>query len=1293
MQRHSLIHQSEKSKREAAFRQQEQTRLPCQQLLGLSRCLENSPISRKQALGVLFIVILATLPNPGGATPNREIRRQSARNNSQNDNDYFQHGLSYLNGTQNTRGLHYSDYYSCPLNHALPNLPFARSSNIYSLGKLKKVAKKIKSVSEVVKAEALWSAAERLDLDFFKVALKQGLKPNALVMDRNGEEHSLLALALRHDWFELVVLLLNQGANPNFHKSTIDLPLTIAIAYSPNSISVLAAYGADMNQSIAGVSPLEYSMEVNTEAMRSLILFTPNIDLFARPLDAALSTTKKDPLVCLCQNGLPIERDEILDRLQELKRNGIKETLSEKQVNAILDFFEADYNKMQRYHREEYSDGSSLTKKIRHRYIRHAILEDDIEFIKKLKLRYLSEPVQNERGDKKYSTFHLSIKYGAVKIAAELIKIQTDLNQQDEHGHTPLAYAAIHSPQMIAFLLQHGADIEARNTENHWTAIHLAVMFNKRSLQTLIRHNADVDAFDIDGATPLMIAAMKKPEHVSVLLKAGAKTFNKKTNTSGETALHFAAQRKDTASTIILLEAGADPHVQDNSGTTPYDVATNENKKILASYRDNKTKLDFFIIFTVPYSYFVAALFVVVGICYGLLGQRKVTIKKPTIKKEALLETNVELRALNELTKDVFTAAWVTKDNKYILNLPTSDDSSATETMFLKAASQVLEKFAKTKLHAKFSYTSDLFQIEFATKNFRLTDSLHSNIRQINHQLKELSNIHSPEFITFSLNKQIDGFREEINNLLKEKMVALRKKLNKFCEEFVQLLERIEARGLHKEERVNNLVSKNFTPVIISIDSVQRELNSFFSDKFFTEQENRIASLSMKLNELNKIANNGKKTQFIKVFQDEVNDYSSQLNRYKERLNELDRIMNSHRETLSIVNHSLKALWEAYSHKTKSTLLSEAPSVRTEPEETLPLEDNPASIVKVESVAGVISPKINNAVTTPLVIIVPKKQAPHKSPFAICFDNVIDSNKNIEILLNQFTNADVDTQNTLIYGLLYCLIQIIKSYWKMSEIAGSQNQQQYYIDRLRNLLVHPACNTLNESLTQNAIFAVAVQIDFQLKETLMHKHKDYTESINKKEILIDLDAIFSEKNDIHNLFPEYKPLNVVDCVKKINVAVAKLKTITKPILVANQLDKEVSIMTAAKMLLVQIGEFWRYIFEQNLTEAISLSTNLPLIEWREGDLQCVHILDRARNFRNKICHVVDNLDLTSAELFEFIQALPNEVILDEKKLTKLNRNASPFVPRASTNLLLFQTPQQQQPPTKLAVSTGMLIGS
>lgn len=116
------------------------------------------------------------------------------------------------------------------------------------------------------------------------------------------------------------------------------------------------------------------------------------------------------------------------------------------------------------------------------------------------------------------------------------------VDQREERGLTPLMWAArTDSIRAISVLIDAGADLNARDTFNHWTPLMHAV--HKRSVHAvrlLLERGADPNAVEYEGQlVPLLMAAgYDDPAIARLLLEHGANPRYK--GASGETPLGLA---------------------------------------------------------------------------------------------------------------------------------------------------------------------------------------------------------------------------------------------------------------------------------------------------------------------------------------------------------------------------------------------------------------------------------------------------------------------------------------------------------------------------------------------------------------------------------------------------------------------------------------------------------------------------------------------------------------------------------------------------------------------------------
>jgi cytohesin len=158
----------------------------------------------------------------------------------------------------------------------------------------------------------------------------------------------------------------------------------------------------------------------------------------------------------------------------------------------------------------------------------------------------------------------------------QLLELGVDPNLagEDEKRTTPLIAAAI-SPDgtaVAAFLLKHGARINGGDGKGRSPLIWSAIRGRDGMVAWLLDHGADAEARDVEGYRALDYAAGLSLSCCQILLDRGS-PFDTPAVGSGETPLHQAAFTLNLESARLLLAKGASPKARTVSGETPADAA------------------------------------------------------------------------------------------------------------------------------------------------------------------------------------------------------------------------------------------------------------------------------------------------------------------------------------------------------------------------------------------------------------------------------------------------------------------------------------------------------------------------------------------------------------------------------------------------------------------------------------------------------------------------------------------------------------------------------------------------
>jgi ankyrin repeat protein len=171
---------------------------------------------------------------------------------------------------------------------------------------------------------------------------------------------------------------------------------------------------------------------------------------------------------------------------------------------------------------------------------------------------------------------------GKLADVVRLVLKGTDVNARDALGMTPLLFAVTgDDPEIVRFLLDHGANANARLSVSGQSVLHVAVSHgNPQIVQLVLSAHPDLEALDVNGNTPLDTAVFNGREEIVRLLLAHGANIKGTHGPEGRSLLHEACAKGSANLIPLLVEFGADPTQQDQIGETPLDLALafmNEN--------------------------------------------------------------------------------------------------------------------------------------------------------------------------------------------------------------------------------------------------------------------------------------------------------------------------------------------------------------------------------------------------------------------------------------------------------------------------------------------------------------------------------------------------------------------------------------------------------------------------------------------------------------------------------------------------------------------------------------------
>ncbi|GLB03162.1 hypothetical protein AtubIFM57258_007738 [Aspergillus tubingensis] len=197
-------------------------------------------------------------------------------------------------------------------------------------------------------------------------------------------------------------------------------------------------------------------------------------------------------------------------------------------------------------------------------------------------------------------------KGGNAEIVRMLLENGEDVNETDvdDGRRVPLHWAAYDKNlEALELLLKHQANLEAVNADGHTPLALAARTYQVAAVNLLLeKYKPNVNPTDARGFTPLLTLVQTKPKSsqeaearlkiMRRLIEGGA-DVEARVGSDGPAALHSAALDCCFEDAAILLENGADVNVSTREGLTPLACAAIQgNLEMVKLYLDHNAKVD-----------------------------------------------------------------------------------------------------------------------------------------------------------------------------------------------------------------------------------------------------------------------------------------------------------------------------------------------------------------------------------------------------------------------------------------------------------------------------------------------------------------------------------------------------------------------------------------------------------------------------------------------------------------------------------------------------------------------------
>ncbi len=415
--------------------------------------------------------------------------------------------------------------------------------------------------------------------------------------------HEVFYETIIHNKSAQMVQMIIEGFDVDFHELGKTPPLIFAIKYNKKEIiETLLLYGANVNiQDRDGNTPLHFALKFeHYELMTTLLHYGADVTLANNEGLSAFDSASKNErsIISSVVSSVDTKAHNIFEtaRLGDLnrlvhsiqKQKQLFQTNNEGQsllhLAVLSNNIKAVLYLLNKGLKIDAEDNDSLTPLIvamsHTRYLNVAILLLD----RHATLEHISH--------KGHSALSVAIRNNNPEGAKMLIKRGANINIAD-NAHTPLtlthtALLQYHENAQVyrdleTLLLSKGAKVDVTLNSLGWTPLCTTVTKaqdkpNNEHMRLLLQLGADVNHLDINGRTPLMLAAsMGRTSSVEMLMNNYA--TNDTIDNFGWSALMFGVYYNHIDVVTFMLENGVDPNQVSPQGLTALKIAQ-EHKRI-----------------------------------------------------------------------------------------------------------------------------------------------------------------------------------------------------------------------------------------------------------------------------------------------------------------------------------------------------------------------------------------------------------------------------------------------------------------------------------------------------------------------------------------------------------------------------------------------------------------------------------------------------------------------------------------------------------------------------------------